>query len=410
MSVNIVHRTKGGIGAALSASGLRGPSDRMRCGCGEKDAFGVFEHRDGYPRVVATCWAGRCSKEELRTFYRNLVGSSELDDPNFRPTNGAPRNTRRRRSGAAKRTTGPAVRNESTAREKAKSGENEAKMKAARSLWASGEDATGSPALRYLRNRRAWRWTTAPEAIRWVPASVYPAMKKHVPMLPANAGGALLWRYERPNDPNLVVAVKVEALTGDAKRIADGSRTWRKNSGVMTKAGFSPKRIGEGPVVIVEGEADALAVASVLGAKAEVWSGSGTSGFSALAVAFERNRPVLLLPDADRSGEAAVEAAIARLLSSPRYWAVARGLEPDPAKAIQCDRQGARKTILAALERLARSNREERPASEPDEHEDARYDDLRIYPSEPTGASEPVPLVDRWLAEAENEPEPDVGF
>ena len=284
-------------------------------------------------------------------------------------------------------------------------------MKAARSLWASGEDATGSPALRYLRNRRAWRWKTAPEAIRWVPASVYPAMKTHVPMLPANAGGALLWRYERPDEEgNLVVGAKVEALTGDAKRIADGSRTWRKNSGVMTKAGFSPKRIGEGPVVIVEGEADALAVASVLGAKAEVWAGSGTSGFSALAVAFERNRPVLLLPDADRSGEAAVEAAIARLLSSPRYWAVERGLEPDPAKAIQCDRQGARKTILAALERLER--RTKRPASEPDEHEDARYEDLRTYPSEPTGASEPVPLVDRWLAEAEAEAEaePEIGF
>ena len=408
MQTSIVYRTEGGIGAALSATGLRGPSDRMLCGCGEKKAFGVFEHSDGYPRVVATCWAGRCSEEDLRNFYRNLVGSSELDDPNWRPTNGATRNTRRMRSGAEKRTTGPTVRNGHKTREKAKSSVDEEKIAAARSLWELGEDATGSPALRYLLNRKAWRWKTAPKAIRWVPASVYPPMKTHVPMLPANAAGALLWRYERPNDPNLVVAVKVEAITGEADRIADGSRTWRKNSGVITKAGFSPKRIGEGPVVIVEGEADALAVASVLGAKAEVWSGSGTSGFSALAVAFERNRPVLLLLDSDLAGERALAKATVAIFRARRQFAVERGLEPDPAAAIRRDRQGARKTLFAALERLARSNREERPASEPDEHEDARYDDLRIYRSEPTGASEPVPLVDRWLAEAEAEPE--IGF
>ena len=180
----------------------------------------------------------------------------------------------------------------------------------AAAIIAASVPADDTPARVYLASRWTWPPTgigpNLPAAVRWCPARAVPDRAG----LPAEAAGAVVFvlrRYDVQEDET--PAVSLEALTTGGRPLVP---RWRRTFGTRTGRVLDVPVAAGGAVVLVEGETDALAVALTLRAGA-VRSVGGTAGYRPAAAADDDARPVVLLPDADHAGAAAVTRLLADL-------------------------------------------------------------------------------------------------
>lgn len=165
--------------------------------------------------------------------------------------------------------------------------------------------ADDSPARVYLARR--WTWPPVghgpdlPATVRWCHARDVPTDAR----LPSTAAGVIVW--ELIPGPDGAGAVRVEAVTaaGDLLPVR-----WRRSFGAW--APFMAVDRPGGSLLLTEGDASALAVALVTTA-GTVRSVGGSANYRAEAAGDAAARPVVLVPDGDHAGAAAV----VRLLADP---------------------------------------------------------------------------------------------
>ena len=192
--------------------------------------------------------------------------------------------------------------------------------------------ADDTPARAYLAAR--WTWPPLgtgpdlPATVRWIARSDVPLQNgEHGPYnpLPATAAGAVVYLFRRPDvatDPE--AAVSLEAVTDAGDLLTP---RWRRTYGARTGRVFEARSNPGGAVVLAEGERDALALA-LIGAGGVVRAVGGTAGYRPEAATDPELRPVVLVPDADHAGAAAVT----RLLTADLDGRALR-LAPWPAPA-----------------------------------------------------------------------------
>ena len=169
-------------------------------------------------------------------------------------------------------------------------------------LWAAAVPADDTPARAYLAGRSVWPpdgiGPGLPASVRWLPRG---AVGRDVAAdwydVPEHTAGAIVYAFRQPGGAT-IRAVGLDALDADGRR--PGKR-WRRTFGQKKGAAFAVGAVGGDPLVIVEGEADALA--SVwLHPGAEVWAAGG-GGAPALAPAIlENGRRVVIEADPDGPG------------------------------------------------------------------------------------------------------------
>ena len=183
----------------------------------------------------------------------------------------------------------------------------------ARGILEASMTADLAPARDYLAKR--WCWPPygvgpdVPPSVRWLPQERIP----EVPRWHLQRDGAERRLRLPPDDPDAAgfvvfvldaapggeVAVKLEAITAAGYRTAP---RWRRAFGSRTAFTAADRPGGE--CWIAEGELDALALA-VTGAGGLVRAAGGTSGMRAAVADDPENRPVVVVPDADRAGAGA---------------------------------------------------------------------------------------------------------
>ena len=179
-------------------------------------------------------------------------------------------------------------------------GHEAARRAIAERLWAAAAPADRTPARAYLAGRLIWPpdgiGPGLPASVRWLPRGA----AVHWYDVPEHTAGAIVYAFRQPGDAT-IRAVGLDALDADGRR--PGKR-WRRTFGQKKGAAFVVGAVGGGPLVIVEGEADALA--SVwLHPGAEVWAAGG-GGAPALAPAIlEKRRRVVIEADPDGPGRVA---------------------------------------------------------------------------------------------------------
>ena len=169
-------------------------------------------------------------------------------------------------------------------------------------LWAAAVPADDTPARVYLAGRSVWPPDSIgpglPASVRWLHRG---AVRRDVAAdwydVPEHTAGAIVYAFRQPGGAT-IRAVGLDALDGGGRQ--PGKR-WRRTFGQKKGAAFAVGAVGGDPLVIVEGEADALA--SVwLHPGAEVWAAGG-GGAPALAPAIlENRRRVVIEADPDGPG------------------------------------------------------------------------------------------------------------
>ena len=212
----------------------------------------------------------------------------------------------------------------------------------AAAILAAAVDADDTPARAYLAAR--WTWPPVgvgphlPPAVRWCTArDVSPSVR-----LPTAAAGLLVYRFGRADmRHDEAPAASVEVVTAAGEPLTP---RWRRTFGVRTGRVFEvPVAVG-GNLALVEGERDALAVALTLRAGC-VRSVGGTAGYRPSAAVDPADRPVVLMPDADHAGVAAVTRLLVPSALPGRTVRVVRADAGDPADwlaAWLCERAGIR--------------------------------------------------------------------
>ena len=166
-------------------------------------------------------------------------------------------------------------------------------------LWAAAVPADDTPARAYLAGRSVWPpdgiGPGLPAPVRWLPCG---AVGRDVAAdwydVPEHTAGAIVYAFRQPGGAT-IRAIGLDALDGGGRQ--PGKR-WRRTVGQKKGAAFAVGAVGGDPLVIVEGEADALAM--WLGA--EVWAAGG-GGAPALAPAIlENGRRVVIEADPDGPG------------------------------------------------------------------------------------------------------------
>ena len=192
-------------------------------------------------------------------------------------------------------------------------------------IWAAAVDANGTPAETYLVERAAWPPATAlghrplPDSVRWIAKADWPGNAGA--WLPRGAAGAVCYRFADADGQG--VAVQLEALTADGKPLA---KRWRRCAGSKQGAWVTVS-VGGSPVVLTEGEVDALA-AVWLRPGCEARACGGTAGLQTGAAMPTDGRPCEIWPDGDASGDRAAGAIGGR--------AVVRWLDHgDPAEQLK---------------------------------------------------------------------------
>ena len=198
----------------------------------------------------------------------------------------------------------------------------------AAAILAAAVSADATPARVYLARR--WTWppdeigSDLPAAVRWCAARDVPS-EAH---LPSTAAGAVVYVLRRPDvldDPT--PAVSMEAVTTAGELVTP---RWRRSFGEKTGRVFEVPINADGAVVLVEGERDALAVAMTIHAGV-VRSVGGTAGYRDQAAADLCARPVILMPDAEHTGVAAVTRLLLPGALPSRVVRVVRAADGDPA-------------------------------------------------------------------------------
>ena len=122
-------------------------------------------------------------------------------------------------------------------------------------------------------------------------------------------------------------AVSLEAVTGAGESLTP---RWRRTFGIRTGRVFEVPVAAGGNLVLVEGERDALAVAVTLRAGC-VRSVGGAAGYRPTVAVDPADRPVVLMPDADHAGVAAVTRLLVPGALPGRTVHVVRADAGDPA-------------------------------------------------------------------------------
>ena len=167
---------------------------------------------------------------------------------------------------------------------------------------------TGCPARVYLAARRCWparQDVPLPDSVRWLPRPRMP-LGRGLPRIPETAAGAIAFRYA--DEHGQTTAVSLEALTGDGARLAPAR--WRRTLGVRKRgAAFACGTPGGAPLVLAEGECDALAASWIHGPEAECRALGGTSGLRCWRPGPGEVRIVVIEADGGPAGTAAAVAA-----------------------------------------------------------------------------------------------------
>lgn len=220
-------------------------------------------------------------------------------------------------------------------------------------LWRTSGGPDLSPGRAYLALRRAWPPFGAgpdlPPSVAWLMPGAAPARDRAAkwPGLPPCAAGALVFAYRLPGEPDGPPrAVSLMAFDADGRRMR-----WPVREGLGPHVRMVGSRAGRvfevgdpaGPeLAIVEGEADALAVAAgwrVLGFARPplVRAGGSTSGLTPDACRDEAARPVAVLPDRDGPGVKAAGELAADLRARGRAVRIVRRPAPAPGNPIDPD-------------------------------------------------------------------------
>ena len=186
----------------------------------------------------------------------------------------------------------------------------------ARLAWAGAQRAEASPAGRYLAERLVWPgdggldglMVPLPDSVGWLPRSRLPR-GRGLPVMPAGAEGAVAFRYEGPDGG--VRAVALEALDAQGRR--QRPERWRRTVGARDGASFRCGSLGGSPLVVAEGELDALAASWLHGAEAECLALGGTAGLAGWRPDADDARPVVVECDGDVPGVIAAIRAEQRL-------------------------------------------------------------------------------------------------
>ena len=176
-------------------------------------------------------------------------------------------------------------------------------------LWAAAGRADESPARRYLANRFTWPpegiGPDLPDSVRWLSREAAPGTEEswNGTDSPLAWRGAAVFAWRTCNGE--LSGVSMEGLDTDGRRPdqTERGKRWRRVFGSRTGAGFAVGIAGGDPLVLVEGEADALACTWLYPA-AEVWAIGGTSG-AALGAAIPHGRRVIIEADPNPSGRKA---------------------------------------------------------------------------------------------------------
>ena len=169
-------------------------------------------------------------------------------------------------------------------------------------LWAAAVPADSTPARTYLADRSVWPpdgiGPGLPASVRWLHRG---AVRRDVAAdwydVPEHTAGAIVYAFRQPGGAT-IRAVGLDALDGGGRQ--PGKR-WRRTFGQKKGAAFVVGAVGGDPLVLVEGEVDALA-SMWLHPGAEVWAAGG-GGAPALAPAIlENRRRVVIEADPDGSG------------------------------------------------------------------------------------------------------------
>ena len=170
-------------------------------------------------------------------------------------------------------------------------------------IWRNAVSADGTPAAAYLAGRCAWPppdvpgYKPLPDSVRWIDRQRWPVNAGM--FLPVDAAGAVLFRFADAKGNGQ--AVQCEALTANSQTL---DPRWRRCAGSKQGAWMS---VGAGgsPVVLVEGEADALA-AVWLRPGCEARACGGTAGLQTGAAMPTDGRPCEIWPDGDAAGSGAI--------------------------------------------------------------------------------------------------------
>ena len=168
-------------------------------------------------------------------------------------------------------------------------------------LWAAAIPGDNHPPQLYLAGRLVWPpdgiGPGLPASVRWLPRGAVPIDQSAKWYdVPAHAAGAIVYAFRLPGGAT-IRAVGLDALDADGRR--PGKR-WRRTFGQKKGAAFAVGEPGGKPLVIVEGEVDALA-SMWLYPGAEVWAAGG-GGATALAPAILTGRRVVIEADPDGPG------------------------------------------------------------------------------------------------------------
>lgn len=152
--------------------------------------------------------------------------------------------------------------------------------------------------------------------------------------LPTDSAGVVVYVFRQPDvDVDDAPAVSLEAVT------ATGTLTsprWRRTYGSRTGRVFEVPVAAGGALVLVEGERDALAVSLTLTLTAGVVRAvDGTAGYRPTAAADRAARPVVVVPDADHAGTAAVTRLLTSLPGRSVRAPWPRPADGDPAEWLE---------------------------------------------------------------------------
>ena len=202
----------------------------------------------------------------------------------------------------------------------------------AAAILAASVPADNTPARAYLAHR--WTWPPLgigldlPSSVRWCAVADVPPLCN----LPTDSAGVVVYVFRQPDvADDDAPAVSLEAVTSTGRLTLP---RWRRTYGSRTGRVFEVPVAAGGVVVLVEGERDALAVALSLTAGV-VRAVGGTAGYRPTAAADRAARPVVLVPDADHAGTAAVTQLLAGLPGRSVRAPWPRPADGDPAEWLE---------------------------------------------------------------------------
>ena len=322
-----------GLEGTAAALGYRKAGDEWRGPCprcgGEdprSDRAGIRAHRDDPAKALFSC-RGCPDAAGLAVALTDRLGP-EPRDPDWRPPRRSRRPPRRSPAPGAPPRSAPAPGARPAPAPDA--GTDDAAIRRARDAWNAAEPAApDSPPALHLVARSVLDAGAAPPttAIRWIPRSRLDRLTRPTRFgpWPPKAAGAMLAAVRDPAGETCGIEVlpldpggsRFSAPDGGADRFSNG----RTGSGSVRIPGSEPT----GPLALVEGTADALAVVRAAGDRLRAAAALTGSAWSPRRIPPDAG-PLVLVADADAPGRKAARSLRAALVAAgdPRLVATVR--------------------------------------------------------------------------------------